>query len=61
MAVRRVLYNMLGEEAALLVNEEKPFGTWEAKWDASGVSSGVYFYRLTARGFVETMKMVLVR
>ncbi|MBN8547076.1 MAG: T9SS type A sorting domain-containing protein [Ignavibacteria bacterium] len=61
VAVRLVIYNMLGEEVALLVNEEKPFGTWEAKWDASGVSSGVYFYRLTAGGYVDTRKMVLVR
>lgn len=61
VAVRLVIYNMLGEEVALLVNEDKPFGTWEAKWDASGVSSGVYFYRLTAGGYVDTRKMVLVR
>ncbi len=55
------LYDMLGREVAMLVNEHKSPGTYTMTWDASGHSSGIYFYRLTAGSFVETKKLVLVR
>ena len=55
------VYDVLGNEAAVLVNEEKPAGKYEVKFDASSLASGVYFYKLTAGSFVKVRKMVLVR
>jgi hypothetical protein len=55
------VYDVLGNEIATLVNEEKPIGSYEVKFDASSLPSGVYFYRLQAGSFVETKKMVLLR
>jgi cyanophycinase len=55
------IYDVLGREVAVLVNSEKSPGTYEIKWDASGLSSGIYFYRLTAGSFIETRKMLLLR
>jgi hypothetical protein len=55
------LYDMLGREAATLVNERKEPGTYTASWDASGFASGVYFYELRAGNLRETKKMLLVR
>jgi len=54
-------YDLLGREVATLVNEELPPGTYTRQWDASGVSSGVYFYRLKAGKYVATRKLVLLR
>jgi len=59
--VKLIIFDMLGREVATLVNEEKQPGTYEVKWDATGFSSGIYFYRLTASSFVETRKMILLR
>ncbi|MBF8296050.1 MAG: 5'-Nucleotidase domain protein, partial [Bacteroidetes bacterium] len=59
--VKLLVFDLLGREVAVLVNEEKPAGTYRATWDAGKMSSGVYFYRLTAGEFVETKKMVLLR
>jgi acetyl esterase/lipase len=55
------VYDVLGREAATLVNERMDAGEYLVKWDASGVSSGVYFYRLTAASFVKTRKMILTK
>jgi GMP synthase-like glutamine amidotransferase len=55
------VFNVLGEDVATLVEGEQAAGTFKATWDASGVPSGVYFYRLTAGKYVETKKMVLTR
>ncbi len=55
------IYDMLGREVAVLVNEEKPAGTYEAVWNAHNLPSGVYFYRLRAGSREETNKMVLLR
>jgi N-acetylneuraminic acid mutarotase len=59
--VSLMVYNVLGKEAALLVSDTKQPGTYAVTWDASGLSSGVYFYRLTAGKHVETKKMILLR
>lgn len=59
--VKLIVYDMLGREVTTLVNEEKSPGTYEVKWDAVGVSSGIYFYRLTSGSFIETKKMILLR
>jgi len=51
----------LGTVVATLVNEEKSVGSYEAKFDASTLPSGIYFYKLQAGNFVETKKMVLMK
>jgi subtilisin family serine protease len=55
------IYNTLGKEVASLVNEYLQAGSYDADWNASGNSSGVYFYRLQANGFVQTKRMLLIK
>jgi hypothetical protein len=55
------VYDILGNEVATLVNEEKPAGSYEVKFNAAGLSSGIYFYKLQAGSLVETKKMILLR
>ncbi len=51
----------LGREVSVLISEELPAGTYSQKWNAEGLASGVYFYRLQAGNFVETKKLLLLR
>lgn len=55
------VFDMLGREVAALVNEQKQPGTYTVEWDASGMASGVYLYRLHAGGLVETKKAVVLK
>jgi len=55
------IYDLLGREVALLVDERKLAGEHTVSWNAEGVPSGVYFYRIVAGDFIETKKMVLIR
>lgn len=55
------VYDVLGNEVATLVNEEKPAGEYEIEFDASKLVSGVYFYQLKVGEFMSTKKMVLLR
>ncbi|OGU41469.1 MAG: hypothetical protein A2315_01740 [Ignavibacteria bacterium RIFOXYB2_FULL_35_12] len=55
------VYDVLGNEVATLVNEEKPAGSYEVNFDAIGLPSGIYFYKLQAGSFVETKKMILIK
>lgn len=55
------VYDLLGREVATLVNEVMSPGTYTVQWDAAGMASGVYFYRLTTADFVQTRKLVLLR
>jgi Secretion system C-terminal sorting domain len=55
------VYDVLGNEIATLVNEEKPAGSYEVEFSAKGLPSGIYFYQLKAGRFMETKKMVLIR
>jgi hypothetical protein len=55
------IYDIFGREVATVVNEARNAGAYEAQWDASNMASGVYFYRLTANGWLQTRKMVLLR
>ena len=55
------VFDVLGNEVATLVNEEKPADTYEVTWNASGLASGVYFYQLRAGNFIDTKKMILLR
>jgi len=68
LGVRLVVYDVLGNEIATLVDEEKPAGTYEVNFNASELPSGLYFYTLTTdiskgtrRGFSETKKMILIK
>jgi len=55
------VYDLLGREVATVVDEKLEPGTYTRRWDAGGMSSGVYYYRLWVRDFVETRKMLLLR
>ncbi|NWG26903.1 MAG: T9SS type A sorting domain-containing protein [Ignavibacteriaceae bacterium] len=55
------IYDVLGNEVATLVNEFLPAGIYEAEFNASGLASGLYLYRLQTVGFVETKKMILMK
>jgi hypothetical protein len=59
--VKLEVYDVLGKKIATLVNERQSAGSYQVVWNASGLSSGTYFYRLQAGTFVETKKMMLVR
>ena len=60
-SVRLVVYDMLGREVAVLVNETKNAGVHHVTFDAGGLASGVYLYRLQAGDFVQARKLMLVR
>ena len=55
------IYDMLGNEVVTLVDEFREAGRYETTFDASTLSSGIYFYRLQAGPFVETKKMILIK
>jgi hypothetical protein len=55
------IYNLLGQKVATLVDEEQNAGTYQVEWDASGFSSGIYLYKITAGEFQAVKKMVLLR
>jgi len=55
------VYGVLGNEIAILVNQEKPAGSYEVEFDGKELTSGIYFYKLQAGDFVETRKMVLIK
>jgi hypothetical protein len=67
--VQLKVYDVLGNEVAILVNEEKSAGSYEVEFSASGLTSGIYFYKLTAGNpstgsgqvFTETKKMLLMK
>ena len=56
------IYNLLGQKVATLISAKQPAGHYEVQWDASGMASGVYLYKLsTDQGFSQTRKLVLLR
>jgi len=59
--VKIKVYDILGREVVTLVNETKPAGSYRIEFKATGLSSGVYFYRLSAGTFVQTKKMLLLQ
>ncbi len=56
-----VIYDLLGREVATLVNQPEAPGSYEVKFDASGLASGIYIYRLTAGSYTESKRMVLMK
>jgi len=59
--VKLSVFDMLGRELTTLVNARQPAGTYQVNFNASGLASGVYLYRLTTPEFTETKKMMLVK
>jgi hypothetical protein len=59
--VRLEVFDLLGRRVALLVNESLAAGFHSVTFDASALTSGVYFYRIQAGSFVKTQKMMLVK
>jgi len=60
-SVQLKIYDVLGNEVATLVNEEKTPGNYEVIFDASKLSSGVYLYTIKSGIFVQTRKMLLMK
>ncbi len=56
-----MLYNVIGEQLRVFIDEEKPTGNYEVEFNASELSSGVYFYRLQAGSYIETKKLILMK
>ena len=59
--IKIVVYNLIGEEIAVLLNEYKNSGQYEINFDGSGLSSGIYYYQLITSNYITTKKMVLLR
>ena len=55
------VYDVSGKEVSNLLNENIQQGTYEVQFDATNLTSGVYFYKLVTHGFVETKRMLLVK
>jgi len=55
------VFDILGNEVMSLVDEQKPAGLYEVKFDASSLTSGVYFYQLKSGNLIQTKKMVLLK
>jgi hypothetical protein len=61
MRVQLAVFNLLGKHVATIVDNLVEAGTHRTQFDASGLPSGIYFYRLSAPGFTETRRMAVVR
>jgi hypothetical protein len=55
------VFDLLGREVAVLVNEQKSAGRYRVTWDAAKCSSGMYFYRFVAGSSIETKGMILMK
>ena len=66
LSIQLKVYDVLGNEVATLVNEQKPAGNYEIEFNSTGMihqtlSSGIYFYQLRAGSFIDTKKMILLK
>lgn len=59
--VELTVFNILGQKVETLVDSEREAGSYTVTWDASPYSSGVYFYRISAKDFTETKKMLMLK
>jgi cytochrome c biogenesis protein ResB len=55
------VYDILGNEISTLVDEEKPAGIYKVTFNSTGLSSGVYYYRMIADDFIQTKSMLLIK
>ncbi len=61
LSVQLIVYDLLGRKVATLVNEKQTPGNYSVEFDASKLSSGIYYYTLRAGDFTATKKMILLR
>jgi 5-hydroxyisourate hydrolase-like protein (transthyretin family) len=59
--IRIMVYDLLGREVAVLMDEKKEPGRYEVRFDGKNLASGVYLYRMQAGQYVETRKLLLIR
>ncbi len=59
--VKLDVHNVLGELVQTLLDDTRPAGSYAARFNAAGLVSGLYFYRLQAGEFVKTLKLLLLR
>ena len=59
--VKIIVYDILGNEVATLLDENKPAGNYEVRFDGSNLSSGIYFYKLQSGSFIQTKKLLLLK
>jgi hypothetical protein len=59
--VKLAVYDLLGREVEVLINEVQTAGKYEAVWNASHYTSGVYFYKIQTNDFTDTKKMLLIK
>ena len=59
--MKLTVFDITGREAAILVNENLNAGEYNVDFNASGLSSGVYFYRIETAGFTDVKKMTLIK
>jgi len=55
------IYDLLGREIAVLVDDARPAGRYQVLWDASNFPTGMYICRLSADGVIFTRKLLLIR
>ena len=61
MLVQIKIYDILGREVSTLVNQSQTPGDYEVNFDASNMTSGIYYYQIKAGEFMETRKMSLLK
>jgi subtilisin family serine protease len=59
--VKLIIYDVLGKEVKILINEMKQAGNYEAEFDGSALASGIYLYRIEAGEYTDVKKMVLIK
>jgi hypothetical protein len=59
--VSLTVYDILGREVSVLVNDKREAGAYEVKFDGSNLASGIYFYRIQAGSFMQTKQLLLLK
>ena len=59
--VRLIIFNMLGQEVASLVDQNYPAGVYRVKWNAGNLASGIYIYQIRSRNFMAAKKLILIK
>jgi len=55
------VYDIIGREVATLVNQQQSAGVYDVSFNASNLTSGIYFYKIDAGSFVDVKKMMLIK